>query len=360
MRLLSLPTRMILRLHLRVIGFVMFTLLVVAYSIDLPHVWPDLKAQGGIATLRYLAYRGADIVARLLPMACLAGAFFAELLRRQRLEPVILSAAGASPLVMLRALALAGLLLGGLQLALEVRLRPAAVFAQVEMGLGRYASRFAPGLTDPQWIVTENRAIRARMARGGAPEMRDVMLFTGLDGAGLQSVVTARLATPVAQAEWRLQQVTEWRAGPDGRLAPHQSTEKVVQIPLSAAHLRYYGVPALYLPQPALRQVLDTAGAPAPHDARTALLRRYAALFLPGICALLGAALGQVAWRARKLDPFRAVGLAALGYVSVVSVKIFWALGEFAAIPPLWAAFGGATWMAVLASALMLRQRAGP
>lgn len=357
MRLLSIPARMILRQQLLVIGFVMFTLLIVAYSIDLAQNMADLKARGtGLyGTARYLAFRGIDIVTRLLPMACLAGAFMAELMRRQRLEPVILSAAGASPVMTLKAMALLGLGLGAAQATLEAYLRPAAVFAQVDMGLGRYASRFAPGLTDPQWLADEGRVLRARMARGADPDMQAIMLFSGLDGQSPLTITTARSARPASAPEtWTLQEVTVWGAA--GHPAQTRPTA-TLHFPLSAAHLRYFGVPALYLPQTALRQVAGITAGPAPHDAQTALLRRYAALFLPGICALLGAALGQAAWRERRLDIFRAVGLAALGYASVVSVKIFWALGEHGAIAPLWAAFGGAIWMAALALGLLLRQR---
>lgn len=363
MRLLSIQTRMVISLHLRVIGFIVFALLMVAFSIDLASTGKQLinTSQGSLAhtIARYLTYRGVDIVTRLLPMACLAGGLIAELLRRQRMETVILSASGAAPWAMLPALALIGLLLGGLQVVMETHLRPWAVFQQVETGLGRYADRFGPELSQPQWVVKNATALRARIGRDDDPEMADIMVFSGLSNTELSAITMAKSAHSTAVGnQWILRDVMTWQNGADGRMIKQQHHQLVTDLPVTAAELRYFAVPALYLPQRDLRRVLAL---PRPSgDARTAGLRRYGALFLPGICALLGAALGHAAWRERRLPPLRAVGFGALGYVSVVSVKIFWALGEHDVLPPAWAAFGGMIWMALLASALILRQSLRP
>eukprot|EP00581_Thalassiosira_minuscula_P023566 CAMPEP_0184426894 /NCGR_PEP_ID=MMETSP0738-20130409/166184_1 /TAXON_ID=385413 /ORGANISM="Thalassiosira miniscula, Strain CCMP1093" /LENGTH=118 /DNA_ID=CAMNT_0026790253 /DNA_START=13 /DNA_END=366 /DNA_ORIENTATION=- len=118
-------------------------------------------------------------------MACVAGGFVVTLLRHQRLDDVVLAAAGASPSLRLTALLISGLLLGAVQMAGENWLRPAAVQAQVAANLGDYGNRYHNVDVGTQWVLTDTRALRATVTRGPEAQFSDLMLFDGIDQPAL-------------------------------------------------------------------------------------------------------------------------------------------------------------------------------
>ncbi|SEO57700.1 Lipopolysaccharide export LptBFGC system, permease protein LptF [Salinihabitans flavidus] len=362
--LTGIAMRSIMLAHLRAIGFVVFLLLAIAFSIDLSENLTGLQdkaAETGQPLWRilfpYLGYRGVDILTRLLPMACLAGAFAAELLRFQRLEPVILAAAGATPALALSALLVVGVITGTVQAALEGWLRPAAVFAQVDLGVGSYARRFERKEKDSRWFVADDRALRATVQPGQPPTLRDVVLFEGIRRAALSSLIVAESARPGADPQsWVLKEARRWEAGPNGNLRPEPPQSLTIRFPLTSVHLTYLDVGGFYIPQEALRRITAVESDPRFADRQTALVRRYAAFFLPGVFALLGASLAQTGTTARRFNPLRLVALAVTGYISVVLIKIFWSLGEFGAIAPLWASLASLLIAGTLAAILQIRQ----
>ncbi len=172
----GIAARQIISLHLRSIAFVMFVLLTVAIAIDLAKNLDEVRLRAsetdaafGLMLAKYLGFRAVDIVTRLLPMASLAGAFVAELLRHQRMENVILSAAGVGPSLVYAALLVVGLVIGSVQAGLEGWLRPAAIWAQVDFGVGpmpngfnaerwgRNGSRMKPARSAPLWCAAIRR-----------------------------------------------------------------------------------------------------------------------------------------------------------------------------------------------------------
>ena len=335
--------RMIVMTHLQAIAFVMFVLLTVAIAIDLTETLDEVRAHVAetgqslpLVLAQYLSYRAADIVTRLLPMACLAGAFVAELLRHQRMENVILAAAGAGPGLFLASMLWVGLVVGGTQVALEGWLRPAAVFAQTDLGIGSYAHRFRRGESGPRWFLDGNRAMRARVLRDKNPELRDVMIFEGIDRRALSSVTHAARATPGAKdQEWILEDVVIWTPSGGQVLFPQRHDTLMLQFPLREAHLEYHDIWSFYLPNAALRQIATLEGTPQTADGQTAVARRFLAVFLPGVFALLGASLAQAARSGRLIAWWRLLALGTLGYITLVSVKAFWSLGEMGAMAPL-------------------------
>lgn len=339
----AIAARRALRVYLVAVGLVMFLLLVTAWSIDLAENFSDLSARAAetgaslpSVLVPYLGYRAVDIVTRLLPIACFIGLFAAEALRRYRLETVVLAVAGLSPLQALLPVAVFAVLAGGLQYALETHLRPAAVFAQVDLGVGGYAERFRRGpMDDPRWFVTETDALRAKVIRSDEPELREVELYRGFADERLTEVVTAERATPTAQPfVWRLHDVTVW-GDPDGgtNYSPRRHRELDVEIRIVPEQVTYFGVAAFYLPDPALQRLAEARTAPNLEDIDVAVWRRITAALLPGAFALLGASLAQIVWAGRVPATGQALGACFFGYGTIVSVKVFWALGELGALP---------------------------
>ena len=250
------------------------------------------------------------------------------------------------------------LVTGTVQASMEGWLRPAAVFTQVELGVGKYAQRFARGLTeDYRWFVSNGDALRGRVLVGENPEIQDVLVFRGIKKAALDQVVMAETARPGATPEtWELTNARIWEPSPGGRLVPRFEETATIAFPLRGAHLEYLDVGGFYIPQEALDEIASVESTPMIADVKTAQVRRFAAFFLPGIFALLGANLAQAGAKGRVLSPLRLVGFAVVGYVSVVSVKVFWTLGEFGELSALWANLGSLLIAATIAGVLIWRK----
>lgn len=343
----GIAARQIALLHLRAIAFVMFVLLTIAIAIDLTNNLEDVRKAAietdsslAILLAKYLGYRAVDIVTRLLPMASLTGAFLAEILRHQRMENVIFAAAGAGPGLLYASLLAVGLALGGVQAGLEGWLRPAAIWAQVDLGLGTYADRFRRGEMGPEWFTDRTRAMRATVLRSDTPELYDIMVFEGIQQDSLSNITYADKAVPGAKPqEWILINVVQWSDEAGTSMQPERFAQKSMTFPLLPAHLEYHRVLGFYLPNAPLRDIAGFRELARWADAETALARRFLAIFLPGVFAYLGASLSQAGRNGRFISWWRLLPLGVVGYVTLVSVKSFWALGEFGVVSP-WLAAG--------------------
>lgn len=328
------------RLYLLSVAAVMFLLLLTAWSIDLAEKFSEVRdaaAQRGVALgtimAPYLFYRAVDIVTRLLPIACFVGVFVAEIMRRRRLETTIFTAAGYSPLQSLSAVLAVSLIIGALQFGLERSWRPQAVYAQVALGVGSYADRFKPGLTrNPYWFLSGNDAMMAMVVRDDEPELRRIELYRGFSSDRLNQVIVADSGLPTATPSvWRLYNAIVWdRVGESYQPSTRATLD--IDFKLLPQQLTYLDVPGFYLPNDDLVRIAAMRAAPNIQDIDLAIWRRWTALLLPGAFLLLGVSFGQTVWSGRMLMPARALGLSFCGYLMIVSVKVFWSLGELGSI----------------------------
>ena len=366
--LTGIAARNIAATHLKSIAFVMFVLLTVAIAIDLAKTIDDIRMRAtkdDLALLplvaKYLTYRSADIVARLLPMACLAGSFIAELARHQRMENVILSTAGAPPTLIFAAILAVAAVTGTIQAALEGWLRPVAVFAQVDLKIGSYAKRFHTGDLGARWFVEGDRAIQARIVRSQSPELRQVRVFEGVGQAELTRVISATRAEPMAQGEnWMLFDATVWQGAPGSAMYPTFHEQLALPLALTRSHLQYHGIYGFYLPNAPLREIAAIKGTERTADAETAIMRRCVAWILPGVFAFLGMSLAQAGRNGRFFAWWRLLCLGAFGYVCVVSVKTFWSLGEFGVLSPVAATLTPLAFAMLASIAIQLRLNGAP
>ncbi len=350
--LTGIAARRALLLYLAAAALVMMLFLVAAWSIDLAKTFDDVVENAratntwtGWVLARYLAYRGVDITTRLLPVACFIGLFVAEFWRLSRLESTILASAGRSPLQTLLVVAVFGMISGTLQLSLERYVRPAAVFAQVDLGIGAYARRFARGVTDThRWFVVGNDVLRAKVKSDAAPELADIELYRGVVTDTLRDVIIAKRAEPTGDRNiWRLYDVMHWSKLPDkeadgsGRganafylISRYEKLDLLLEV--IPAQLEFLGVPAFYLPQNALAELGGALHAVNHDEIAVAQSRRAAAAFLPGAFAFLGASLAPIAGAGRVRSMRRIIQLLFCGYAALVTLKVFWALGELGSV----------------------------
>ncbi|MDF1856027.1 LptF/LptG family permease [Pseudooceanicola sp.] len=328
--------RLALREHFTAALSVLTALIFVALMIDFADSFDSLRAaaEGKSLSLvlgKYTLYRLTDIVSRLLPVATLLGAFLAEVRRRALLETVILAASGVSVAPTLVALGLLGGLSGALQWKLERDWRPAAVFAQVDLGAGGYADRYARGLTsDQHWFVQDDAAIVGRVLVGSRPELREASYFIGLQGRGFSQLVRAERVYPLGDGDWRFENAEIWETTAKGSLVGRPVA--VLDLPLWIVpdRLEFLRPSPFYLPQ----DVLNARATAAPEDPKIAATqwRRYTAWLLPGLFAFLGASLAMTGFRGRVTRMPILIGMAFGGYLVTLSLKVFFALGELGAL----------------------------
>ncbi len=141
--------------------------------------------------------------------------------------------------------------------------------------------------------------------------------------------------------------------GPPGApMVPERLDRVDVTFPLLPVHVEYHQVLGFYLPNAALREVANFREVARWADAETAVARRYLAIFLPGVFAFLGASLSQAGRSGRLISWWRLLSLGAFGYVTLVSVKSFWALGEAGVLAP-WISAGAPLLFAFLFACLI-------
>ncbi|WP_249690781.1 LptF/LptG family permease [Stappia sp. WLB 29] len=345
--------RRILATHLKAAALVMTMFLIVAFAIDLAQTLDGVLARAdelgrsrGALVATYLGYRAVDIATRLFPVACFIGVFAAELMRLFNRETTVIAAAGWSPRQTLLVVCLFAALTGALQFSLERWWRPAAVFAQAELQLGGYGRRFADGdLGEPSWFVVNGAVLKARVIRSAKPELVDVELYRGVVAGDLRDVIVARHGVPTDRPGfWRFTDVDLWARLPgedqsrrDGAPPAYAQTSLYLISQYPSLELRldivpealsYYDIAAFYLPQAPLEVLARDSNPLKGPDVDAALWRRWAAFFLPGAYALLGASLAPVAGAGRVVAPLRILVLALAGYLALVATKVSWAMGE--------------------------------
>ncbi len=350
--------------YIKLVALIMLILLAIAWTIDLARNFNAIRAgaaRDGEALLGvllpYLGYRTADMVVRMFPMAVFFGVYIAELLRRFRLESVILISAGASPRRMIGAVLVFAVLGGALQQWLEQTGRPRAVEAQVALGYGSYAGRFRAHWTNHHvWFLAGDTTIRAQIYRGSPPEMRDVLVFTGVQQPQLEKVYAAGRAEPAGlQGDWRLLDVKAWNAA-DQTGEPEILDNILLPLNILPEQVAYSSIPGFYLPDAIVHRLkLVTSDIGARAGAEIAIWKRYTAWALPGTFAILAALLAQFGFSGRQPRIPRMIAMAAFGYIAVVSVKVFWEIGEMAAIPA-WFAVNASIISVLLISAYLLRR----
>jgi len=362
--LFGIATRRAVVDYLRMVLLILFILIAIAWTIDLAQYLPQIRDKAATddtplwqILLPYLTYRSADMVTRMLSMACFFGVFLAEIARRARLETVILTAAGAGPARMLSAVLIFGLGMGALNHMLETRWRPAAVAAQVELGLGAYGGRFRVlWINEHAWFMSPDMAIRAQVLRADPPALRDVLIFTGLREPRLTDIYAVDRAAPTQTLkDWHLEGVEQWDASA-GRATSQKIDDLTLTLDLTPDELSYYGIPGFYLPTEPLTRLAHVQDPVTSTGAQVALWRRRTVWVLPGALALLAVCLSQLGYSGRQANYPKLIAMAVLGYAAVVSIKVLWAVGALGGLAPWLAASGSGLAILTLSAALVWRK----
>lgn len=333
--------------HLLFVVTVQVVLLLVAISIDLARYFDQVTstaAGGGVlakASLLawYLGLRIIDMVTRLLPIAVFVGILAFELWSILTRRRAIHWISGRHPLRALGPAAAVGLVLAPLQYTLETRWRPEAVLAQSVAKLGAYGERYVRDRpAKPVWFMSADRLVHADIRFGPPAELVDVDVYRLDDLGRVSEVIRAARAEPSGTPDvWRFRDAIRWTRDPASPSSMRVSTrtgEELLTIPLHPLAVTYMGVPAKYVPDDDLREIIASGtdmlvGA----DYRVWLEVRRANTLMPLAMALLAASVSFFAGARRPSLPVLA-GCVLAGYSIHVAVRVFIAAGELRIITP--------------------------
>ncbi len=373
-------TRYLLRGYIRCTFIVTSCLLLVALTIDLTQ-WltkvlasrPEATGLEAVALVAwYIALRSADILARNLSLTIYLGVIWCEFTHTISSERVAVGVTGRSPMQCLVPAVVLGVLLGCVQIGLDVWLRPAAVVAQTAEHLGNLGERFDRRPTNNiQWIKIGDDLVSARVEFGPPPVLRDVTLYRREANGQLHEVVIAHMAVPaLSPSMWKFTDGFYWdwteqaqtpneaadsqaAAAPLGRRA---FARREISLDLDPLWLANMGIDGKYLSQSILEALASSASPGIPKsDYRTWLQVRYARGFYILGMVLLAASLAQVSLR--HLPRFYGLfGILLAGYFGHVAQKALEIMGEQDAVPPIVA--GWLVPFVLITSALFAQWRA--
>lgn len=327
-------------------------LLLVAISIDLARYFDQVTAAAAnLPPLDralhfgwYLGLRIVDMVTRLSPIAVFVGVLAFELRSVLTRRRAIHWISGRHPMRILAPAAAVGLVLAPLQYALETHWRPRAVLTQATAGLGIYGEqfrRFRPQA--PVWFLAGDLIVHASVRFGPPAALVDVDVYR-LDEAGRVGEVTrAPLAEPSGTPDvWHLRDAWRWSRADGGTMIMRADTvglDRLLPMPLYPLAVTYMGVPAKYIPDDDLREIVasgTTSLIGAEH--RVWLQERLANSLMPLAMALLAVSVSLFAG-ARRPSIAVLVGCGLAGYSLHVGVRVFIAAGELGILSPAIAAW---------------------
>jgi len=352
-------TKYVLTAYLRDTFIVMSVVLVVALSIDLS------RYLGGVLTAArddtvlgsalyvgwYLAMRSIDRITEFLPFAVFFGVYWAEILQTMSRERLIVLITGRAPLQCLAPLIWFSLLMGGLELVLVVYLRPAAVMKQSAAHLGEFGQRFDRSLTsEKKWIAAGDSLIQAKIDFSLPPVLHDVRLFRMDSEHRLREIIDARSATPIDDSGLWLfrdgqRRLIEPRPGVSSSATqlpkPPEFAEdsdqfsfarQAIALKIDALWLRYFGIPAKYLPIEIFRAIADVGFAPDSEYRTWAQARFSVPVAAAGMALLAGSLCLMLLASEIRLPVLFAIGVA--GFAAHLLTTLFLVLGDHGWIHP--------------------------
>jgi lipopolysaccharide export system permease protein len=346
-------TRYLLRSYCRQTILVTCAILTIALSIDLTFYLSKVLATisqwqtswVSIHLARYVVLRGTDFLAELLPLASFFGVFWAEVEHTYSRERLIVWLSGRTPQQCLLPVLLFGIIVGGVQLALNYYLRPFAVMAMAKDQLGFYGERFDPRpQPEPRWATADRDVIQAIVVPEDPPSLRDVKIYRMNKELSLQTFFRAKAARPVKAGEWLLIDGYQWSppqmSDEDGSTSakpgpaatePAPFTERMIDLDISPTWISNDRLNARYL----TNDVFSALGKEHFFPDFEYRTWEHARWSLPLFCIAMPflATSLSLLLLARKIAFAQLAIIAVMGYLANALMKVFILLGEHGHIP---------------------------
>jgi len=285
------------------------------------------------ALVRYTFLRMPIIGSDMIKIACLLAGLltFAGLIRHGELTA--LWGAGLSQAKLFLRLLPAGVVLGGLQFAVDDLAVPDSVDALYSWGVGEYSkSRREGGDREITWIHAGDDIVRVRTENIRGDTLDSFTVFQ----RNAEGDLLGRLDVGSAQYSegvWQLRDIT--LTGGDGG-APRYEAQRDWVIGLDPDSLSHLASHPRHLSFDQIRRFADGDGQGtwAPYLYQTWLYEKLTTCLVPLLMLLLSAALAQQTQRAGRLG-LLFLGGAAIGFAFFIFNGVTLAMGEAGLLPPL-------------------------
>jgi lipopolysaccharide export system permease protein len=291
-----------------------------------------LRGGGGLEALaRYAYLRTPIVLSDMIKIACLLAGLltFAGLIRNGELSAMWI--AGVSQVGLFGRLLPVGLLLGGLQFAVDNLAVPPSIDKLYAWGVGDYRKPRGDE-SAVTWIHVGNDIVRVPTANIRGDVLEDFTVFQ----RNAEGDLLARLEVASAHYEaglWQLSDITV--TGGDGSLPQHETARDWANglDPDSLARLSAH---PRHLAFDQVRRFAggDGQGTFAPYLYQTWLYEKFTACLVPLLMLLLSAALAQQTQRGQHLGWLFLSG-AAIGFAFFIFNGVTLAMGEVGLVPPL-------------------------
>jgi len=290
---------------------------------------------------RYLTLRFPDLLSRFVPFSALLAVLFTLAQLNQHSEIVVMKASGLSAHRILLPMGLVCAVVASAHFLFDQTVVAPARSELTYWQQQDYASNLPPPpeALNEIWLVEESSLIRVGAAsRSGSRVILDRVTIYRRDGEGLlRSLLEADFAW-YAQGQWTLFSVREFNARSHNVTADEArpwdldiGPDRFFSLSITPEHVGFFQL------RESIRQ-RGAEGLPV-QTLRTALFQKIAAPAASLLMPLLGAVAGFGVHRRGRLFARVAIGMA-LGFSFFVADNFMVALGQFGAVPPIFAAFG--------------------
>lgn len=310
-------------------------------------------ANGGASALaRYAGLRTADVVAQMLPMACLLGGVVTMALLIRHAEVVALWSSGVSSLGIARALIPVAAVLGAAQFVLDDLAVPKSTDALRVWGVGNDRGSVFAEDSEAVWLLSGTDIVRVPRDAGRAGRLFGITIFEREKDGALLRQIEAERAEPTADG-WTLYGVQILNAGTAAvETLPGMSWPgriDVGHLPLLAKKYRELSIGDMLV-------LIDNHGfgQQPPYLAKTWLYHRLATLVTPALMIALVVSLAGWQNRTGAFGPMLLLSLG-IGFGFLALDRMSLAMGESGLLPPLVGALAVKGALIGLIGALFLR-----
>ena len=290
-------------------------------------------ANGGVSALaRYAGLRTPDVLAQMLPMACLLGGVVTMALLMRHAELVALWSSGISSFGIARALIPVAAVLGAAQFVLDDLAVPKTTDALRAWGVGDDRDTVFAEDNEAVWLMSGSDIVRVPREAGRAGRLFGITIFERDEDGALLRQIDAERADPATEG-WTLYGVQILNAGNAAvETLPGMAWRgriDVGHLPLLAKKYRELSIGDMQV-------LIDNHGfgQQPPYLAKTWLYHRLTILMTPALMIALVVSLAGWQNRTGAFGPMLLLSLGiGFGYLALDRMSL--AMGESGLLPPL-------------------------
>jgi len=371
--LVSTETRFVARLYLQRVFILAFVTIAIVVALDISTNFQRVMSfdsekigfDGSSRLFYYALLRVGFISPSVFLFAGVWGVVWAEYSLSVSRERIMMSNCGQPILVSLIPAMLVGTFVGVLQFSNVAYLRPLTVELEATTTHRNYGPKFKrPIVTSPTWISGNGFILNARIDMAESIGLKDAYLYRFDAEGSVQKIITASHAEPIGnRLRWKFHDVTVRQFSTKTTRQRSESLavsvdrmdELDLRLALRPIWLENYNVLPTLLPHSTLATLVgNDDGVLDLYRYRMAFHERYAGILYCFATVLLSVYLA-LSWFPPNMLPFRALGVALVGFGAYFFFSVSLMFGHFGYLPVLIAAWGIPLSIATIFLGLLVR-----